>query len=213
MSDFKGCESKLRIQDHISHPLEKTKLLEWFRDFKHNVLSFRTTLRSFETLGTTAASAHKTLTSPKLNSQFQTGNSCTGAGNGGYGCRSWDTIHNLVATGVAWTKERLPKKTVGHLQTAQNLIVLVSIHRLPSHHKPNCPLQSLFLIPRVCRCLASSSFYLCAQRTLLMRSAAGTAGRQTPWLQCQKVWQQQKKHRIIWKQWARWIFPHERVLV
>lgn len=89
---------------------------------KHNVLSFRTALHSFKTLGTTLASVHKTLMSPKLNSQFQTGNSCTGAGNGGYGCRSWDTIHNLVATGVAWTKERLPKKTVGHLQTPKILL-------------------------------------------------------------------------------------------
>lgn len=51
-----------------------------------------------------------------------------------------------------------------------------------------CPLQSL-LMSRACQCLVSFFvfFLVCAQRAILMRSAAGTAGRQTPWLQCRKV--------------------------
>lgn len=125
------------------------------------MLSFRTVLHSFKSLkrflGTTLASVDKTLMSPKLNSQFQTGNSCTDAGNGGYGSCSWDPIHNLVATGVAWTKDLLPKKLWVIFRPPNSYCL--GLHLLTSFLLwLNCPLQSLFM-PRACQCLVSSLFF------------------------------------------------------
>lgn len=122
----------------------------------------------------------------KLNSQFQTGNSCTSSGNGGFGSHSWDSIHNLVATEVAWTKENSPKK-LWVISRPPNSYCL-SHHLLTSFLLwLSCPLQRRF-VAQARQCLVSSvSVSGCLQRAVLMRSAAGTAGRQTPWLQCQKV--------------------------
>lgn len=94
-------------------------------------MCFRIMLHSFKSLkrflGATLALVDKTLMSPKLNSQFQTGNSCTGAGNGGV----WVLLlgHNSQYCGDrgGLNKRMHAQDTEDHLQTSK-LIVLVSIY-------------------------------------------------------------------------------------
>lgn len=91
--------------------------------------------------------------SSKLNRQFQTGSSCTGAGNGEYGSYSWDTIHNLVATGVAGTKEIF-------WVIFRILSILVSIDWLPSYY--SCPSRRSTSKP--VQRLVWSFFLVCRER-------------------------------------------------
>lgn len=84
-------------------------------------------------------------------------------------------------------KRMLAQETLGHLQTCK----LLSCRSPFSDFLPTIAVLSTSK-PFYATCLSMSSLILVffVQRAALMRSAAGTAGRQTPWTQCPKVWQQ-----------------------
>lgn len=73
------------------------------------------------------------------------------------------------------------QETMGHLQTTSAYHPFADF--LPTiADLSQCPLQRLAK-PRACQCLVSShliSVFVCVQRAVLMRSAAETAGQQTP---------------------------------